>query len=112
MILKDIADVVEMDISTVSRVANSKYVQTEFGVFSLKFFFSEGIQNDAGEDVSTREVKQVLRQMIEAEDKAHPLSDERLEEMLAERGFTIARRTVAKYREKLNLPVARLRKEM
>jgi RNA polymerase sigma-54 factor len=112
MILKDIADVVEMDISTVSRVANSKYVQTEFGVFPLKFFFSEGIQNDAGEDVSTREVKQVLRLMIEAEDKAHPLSDEKLEELLAEKGFPIARRTVAKYREQLNLPVARLRKEM
>lgn len=111
MILKDIADVVEMDISTVSRVANSKYVQTEFGVFPLKFFFSEGIQNDAGEDVSTREVKQVLRQLIEAEDKSHPLSDEKLEELLAEKGFPIARRTVAKYREQLNLPVARLRRE-
>jgi RNA polymerase sigma-54 factor len=111
MILKDIADVVEMDISTVSRVANSKYVQTEFGVFPLKFFFSEGIQNEAGEDVSTREVKQVLKHLIEAEDKAHPLSDEKLEELLAGKGFPIARRTVAKYREQLNLPVARLRRE-
>ena len=112
MILKDIADMVKMDISTISRVASSKYVQTEFGVFSLKFFFSEGIQNEAGEDVSTREVKQVLKRLIDEEDKDHPLSDEKLEELLAERGFPIARRTVAKYREQLNIPVARLRKEL
>lgn len=112
MILKDIAEVIGMDISTVSRVVNSKYVQTDFGVFPLKYFFSEGIATDSGEDVSSREVKQILRTFIEAEDKRKPLSDEKLEELLNQKGYEIARRTVAKYREQLNIPVARLRKEM
>ncbi len=112
MILKDIADQVQMDISTVSRVANSKYVQTEFGTFLLKSFFSEGIQTDSGEEVSNREVKKILEECISGEDKHKPLADERLAEILKERGYNIARRTVAKYREQLNIPVARLRKEL
>lgn len=112
MILKDIADQVQMDISTVSRVANSKYVQTEFGTFLLKSFFSEGIQTESGEEVSNREVKKILEECISAEDKKRPLADERLAEILKERGYNIARRTVAKYREQLNIPVARLRKEL
>lgn len=110
MILKDIAEVTGQDISTVSRVANSKYVQTEFGTFQLKFFFSEGMSTDSGEEVSTREVKKILAEMVEAEDKRKPLSDDLLTEMLQEKGYNIARRTVAKYREQLNIPVARLRK--
>lgn len=112
MILKDIADQVQMDISTVSRVANSKYVQTEFGTFLLKSFFSEGIQTDSGEEVSNREVKKILEECISGEDKRKPLADERLADILKERGYNIARRTVAKYREQLNIPVARLRKEL
>lgn len=112
MILKDIADRIGMDISTVSRVANSKSIQTEFGVFQLKYFFSEGISTDQGEDVSSREVKQTLKEFIENESKRKPLSDEKLEKMLNEKGYQIARRTVAKYREQLNIPVARLRKEL
>lgn len=112
MILKDIADQVQMDISTVSRVANSKYVQTEFGTFLLKSFFSEGIQMEGGEEVSNREVKKILEECIGNEDKKHPLADERLAEILKENGYNIARRTVAKYREQLNIPVARLRKEL
>ncbi len=112
MILKDIAEEINMDISTVSRVANSKSVQTEFGVFPLKHFFSEGITTDSGEDVSSREVKNVLSQFIEEEDKKKPLSDEKLEKLLKSKGYNIARRTVAKYREQLNIPVARLRKEL
>ncbi len=112
MILKDIADIILMDISTVSRVVNGKYVQTEFGVFELKFFFSEGITNDDGEEVSNKEVKALLERMIAAEDKAHPLSDQALAEMLAGEGFPIARRTVTKYREQSNLPVARLRRQI
>lgn len=112
MILKDIADQVQMDISTVSRVANSKYVQTEFGTFLLKSFFSEGIQTESGEEVSNREVKKILEECISGEDKKRPLADERLAEILKERGYNIARRTVAKYREQLNIPVARLRKEL
>ena len=112
MILKDIADQVQMDISTVSRVANSKYVQTEFGTFLLKSFFSEGIQMEGGEEVSNREVKKILEECIGKEDKKHPLADEKLAEILKENGYNIARRTVAKYREQLNIPVARLRKEL
>jgi RNA polymerase sigma-54 factor len=112
MILKDIAEVTGLDISTVSRVANSKYVQTEFGTFLLKFFFSEGMSTDSGEEVSTREVKKILSDMVEAEDKRKPLSDDVLTDMLQEKGYNIARRTVAKYREQLNIPVARLRKEL
>jgi RNA polymerase sigma-54 factor len=112
MILKDIATDINMDISTVSRVANSKSVQTDFGIYPLKYFFSEGIATDSGEDVSSREVKHILKEIIEAEDKKRPLSDEKLEEMLNKKGYNIARRTVAKYREQLNIPVARLRKEL
>ena len=112
MILKDIAEKINLDISTVSRVANSKFVQTEFGTFRLKFFFSESLSTDSGEEVSTREVKKILSDLIEAEDKKHPLSDERLTELLQEKGYNIARRTVAKYREQLNISVARLRKEL
>ena len=112
MILKDIANDIGMDISTVSRVANSKSVQTEFGIYPLKYFFSEGIATDSGDDVSSREVKQSLKEMIDNEDKRKPLSDDRLEKMLNQKGYNIARRTVAKYREQLNIPVARLRKEL
>jgi RNA polymerase sigma-54 factor len=112
MILKDIAEMTGLDISTVSRVANSKFVQTEFGTYRLKFFFSESLSTDSGEEVSTREVKKILSNLIEAEDKRKPLSDEQLTDMLQEKGYNIARRTVAKYREQLNLPVARLRKQL
>jgi RNA polymerase sigma-54 factor len=112
MILKDIAEKTGLDISTVSRVANSKFVQTEFGTYRLKFFFSESLSTESGEEVSTREVKKILSDMIEAENKKKPLSDEHLTEMLQQKGYNIARRTVAKYREQLNIPVARLRKEL
>jgi RNA polymerase sigma-54 factor len=112
MILKDIAEVVGLDISTVSRVANSKYVQTPHGTFALKYFFSESLSTDSGEEVSTREVKKILSEAIEAEEKHKPLTDEKLTELLKEKGYNIARRTVAKYREQLNIPVARLRKEL
>ncbi|HMG81968.1 MAG TPA: RNA polymerase factor sigma-54 [Ferruginibacter sp.] len=112
MILKDIAEKTNLDISTISRVANSKFVQTEFGTYRLKFFFSESLQTDSGEEVSTREVKKILSDLIEGESKKNPLSDERLTELLQEKGYNIARRTVAKYREQLNVPVARLRKEL
>ena len=112
MILKDIAERTFLDISTVSRVANSKFVQTEFGTYRLKFFFSESLVTDSGEEVSTREVKKILSNLIEEENKQRPLSDEKLTEALQEKGYNIARRTVAKYREQLNIPVARLRKEL
>jgi RNA polymerase sigma-54 factor len=112
MILKDIADRIGMDISTVSRVANSKYVQTEFGTFLLKSFFSEAIQMDSGEEVSNKEVKKILEECIGKENKRRPLADEKLTEILKEKGYNIARRTVAKYREAMNIPVARLRKEL
>lgn len=112
MILKDVAEMTGLDISTVSRVANSKYIQTHFGIFPLKFFFSEGLQTDSGEEVSTREIKRILQDCIDNEDKRKPLTDERLTEILQEKGYLIARRTVAKYREQLNIPVARLRKEI
>lgn len=112
MILKDIAEEIGMDISTVSRVANSKAVQTEFGIYPLKYFFSEGIATDSGEDASSREVKHILKEIIEGESKRKPLSDEKIEKMLNDKGYNIARRTVAKYREQLNIPVARLRKEL
>ncbi|MDQ2657667.1 MAG: RNA polymerase factor sigma-54 [Bacteroidota bacterium] len=112
MILKDIASMINMDISTVSRVASSKAVQTDFGIFPLKYFFSEGITTDSGEEVSSREVKQIIKDIIDAEDKNKPLSDDKLEKILNEKGYNIARRTVAKYREQLNIPVARLRKEI
>jgi RNA polymerase sigma-54 factor len=112
MILKDIAEIVMLDISTISRVANSKYVQTPFGTFLLKTFFSESMQTDSGEEVSTREIKKILSNCIEAEEKGKPLTDEQLTDILKEKGYNIARRTVAKYREQLNIPVARLRKEL
>lgn len=112
MILKNIAEIVSLDISTISRVANSKYVQTPYGVFSLKYFFSESLSTDSGEDVSTREVKKILSEAIEAEQKRKPLTDEKLAALLKEKGYNIARRTIAKYREQLNIPVARLRKEL
>lgn len=112
MILKDIADKVNLDISTISRVANSKYVQTEFGTFLLKSFFSEGIMTDSGEEASSKEVKQILSDLIGAEEKRRPLADDKLAELLNEKGYNIARRTVAKYREQLGIPVARLRKEL
>jgi len=112
MILKDIAEKTGQDISTVSRVSNSKYVQTEFGVYPLKYFFSESITTDEGEEVSTREVKKILSDMIAVEDKKKPLSDQYLTKMLNQKGYNIARRTVAKYREQLDIPVARLRKEL
>lgn len=112
MILKDIALQVSLDISTISRVANSKYVETDFGIFPLKFFFSEGITNEEGEEVSNREIKKILSDAIAAEEKKKPLTDEALMELLKEKGYNIARRTVAKYREQLNIPVARLRKEL
>ena len=112
MILKDIAEVTGLDISTVSRVANSKFVQTEFGTKRLKDFFSESIQTKSGEEVSTLEVKNILNDIIGTEDKRKPLSDEKLKDLLQEKGYNIARRTVAKYREQLHIPVARLRKEL
>ncbi|MBK8966326.1 MAG: RNA polymerase factor sigma-54 [Lewinellaceae bacterium] len=112
MILKDIAEATSLDISTVSRVANSKYVQTEFGTKRLKEFFSESLQNKDGEEVSTLEVKKILTDLIGEENKRRPLSDEKIKSLLLKKGYNIARRTVAKYREQLNIPVARLRKEL
>jgi len=112
MILKDIADKIKMDISTVSRVANSKYVSTPYGTKLIKEFFSESMKNDQGEDVSTKEIKKILETVITEEDKRHPLTDEKLAIILKEKGYPIARRTVAKYREQLEMPVARLRKEI
>ena len=112
MILKDIADEIEMDISTVSRVANSKYVNTPYGTKLIKEFFSESMTNDQGEEVSTREIKSILKTVIVEEDKKKPLTDEKLSKILKEKGYPIARRTVAKYREQLDFPVARLRKEI
>jgi RNA polymerase sigma-54 factor len=112
MILKDIADRTGYDISTISRVSNSKYIQTEFGIFPVKYFFSESMTNDVGEEISTREIKQILIQCIENEDKNKPLTDETLSEILKTKGYIIARRTVAKYREQLNIPVARMRREI
>ena len=112
MILKDISDRIGMDISTVSRVANSKYVTTPYGTFLIKDLFSESLTNEDGEEVSTREIKRILQDVIADEDKRKPLTDEKLTEILKEKGYPIARRTIAKYREQLNIPVARLRKEI
>ncbi len=112
MILKDIADKVALDISTISRVANSKYVQTPFGTFLLKSFFSEALHTESGEEVSSREVKKILSDAIAAENKIKPLTDDKLAVILKEQGYTIARRTIAKYREQLGIPVARMRKEL
>jgi len=112
MILKDIAERISMDISTVSRVVNGKYVQTSFGVFELKYFFSEGLETESGEQVSSREVKKVLQRIIDNENKQKPLSDQALTNLLKKRGYKVARRTVSKYRESLQIPVARLRKQI
>jgi RNA polymerase sigma-54 factor len=112
MILKDIADKIDMDVSTVSRVANSKYVDTPYGTKLIKEFFSESMTNDQGEEVSTREIKSILENVIAEEDKKKPLTDDKLAAILKEKGYPIARRTVAKYREQLDLPVARLRKQL
>ncbi len=112
MVLKNIANEVELDISTVSRVVNSKYIQTHFGIFPLKYFFSEGLQTNTGEEVSTREIKNILRRHINEENKKKPLTDEKLADILKDKGYNIARRTVAKYREQMEIPVARLRKEL
>ncbi len=112
MILKDISELTSLDISTISRVSNSKYIQTHFGIFSLKYFFSEGLQTDTGEEVSTREIKNILKECVDNEDKRKPLTDDKLAAILKEKSYIIARRTVAKYREQLNIPVARLRKEL
>jgi RNA polymerase sigma-54 factor len=112
LIMREIADIIEMDISTVSRVANGKYVQTDYGVFELKYFFNEKIETDDGEEVSTRKVKERIRGMIKEESSQKPLSDEKISQILNEEGFPVARRTVAKYREQLSVPVARLRKKL
>ncbi len=112
MILRDVAERSGFDISTISRASNSKYVQTNFGVFPLKYFFSESLQNDSGEEISSREIKRILQDFVNNEDKRKPLSDEKLCDMLQDKGYVIARRTVAKYREQLSIPVARLRKEI
>ena len=112
MILKDIAERISMDISTISRVVNGKYVQTSFGVFELKYFFSEGLETDSGEQVSSREVKKILQGIIDSENKQKPLSDQALTNLLKKKGYKVARRTVSKYRENLQIPVARLRKQI
>ena len=112
MIYKDIADEIEMDISTISRVVNGKYVQTEWGVFELRYFFNEGIATDSGEEVANMEVKSIIREIIESENPRKPFSDQALTKILKERGFNIARRTVAKYREGMDIPVSRLRKQL
>jgi RNA polymerase sigma-54 factor len=112
MILKDIAEQTGLDISTISRVSNSKYIQTHFGIYPLKYFFSESIQDESGEEVSTRKIKKILQDVIDAENKRKPVTDDQLADLLKDKGFPIARRTVAKYREQLNIPVARLRKEL
>ena len=112
MILKDIAEKTGLDISTISRVSNSKYIQTHFGIYPLKFFFSEGMHKDDGEEVSTREIKKILQDCIDNEDKHKPITDDKLARILKEKSYNIARRTVAKYREQLGIPVARLRKEL
>lgn len=112
MTLKDVADITGFDVSTISRVVNSKYVQTNFGIFSLKSFFSEGVVNNSGEEVSTREIKKLVQDSVDAENKAKPLTDDELSEILDKHGFSIARRTVAKYREQMGIPVARLRKQL
>ena len=112
MILKNIADEIKMDVSTISRVANSKYVDTPYGTKLIKEFFSESMKNSQGEDVSTREIKNILEIIISEEDKKKPLTDDKLAAILKDKGYPIARRTIAKYREQLDLPVARLRKKI
>lgn len=110
MILKDVAERTDLDISTISRVSNSKYVQTNYGIYSLKFFFSDGYTKEDGEELSVREIRMALKDCINKEDKSRPLTDDELAAKLKEKGFPIARRTVAKYREQLGIPVSRLRK--
>ncbi len=112
MVLKNIAEKTGLDISTISRVVNCKYIQTPFGIFPLKYFFSEGMVTDSGEEVSTREIKKILTECVEQENKSKPFTDEELVGVLQQRGYIVARRTVAKYREQLNIPIARLRKEL
>ena len=112
MVLKNIAEKTGLDISTISRVVNCKYIQTHFGIYPLKYFFSEGLMTEGGEEVSTREIKKILSESVDAENKNKPLTDEQLVEVLTEKGYKVARRTVAKYREQLNIPIARLRKEL
>jgi RNA polymerase sigma-54 factor len=112
MILKDIADDIGMDISTISRVTNGKYVQTEWGVFELKYFFSERIKSDVGEDVSNKTIKSLIKEIIEGEDPNKPYNDLKIAELLKEKGFNVARRTVAKYREQMLIPVSRLRRKI
>jgi RNA polymerase sigma-54 factor len=110
MILKDIAERTGLDLSTISRVSNSKYAQTRWGTFPLRFFFSDGLKTAEGEELSTREIKAAIRDIIQHEDKQKPLSDEIIQRMLGEQGFPIARRTVSKYREQMGIPIARLRR--
>ncbi len=112
MVLKDIAEMTGFDISTISRVVNSKYIETHFGIYSLKYFFSEGLENQDGEEVSTRELKKALLECVENENKHKPLTDDELVEQMTARGYKVARRTIAKYRDQLGIPKARLRKEL
>jgi RNA polymerase sigma-54 factor len=112
MVLKDIAEITGFDISTISRVVNSKWIETHFGIFPLKYFFSEGLENQDGEEVSTREIKKVLRECVDGEDKRNPLTDDELADALAEKGYKVARRTIAKYRAQLDIPKARLRRDI
>ncbi len=112
MVLKNIAEKTGLDISTISRVVNCKYIQTHFGIYPLKYFFSEGLMTEGGEEVSTREIKKILQESIDSENKGKPLTDEELVDVLQQKGYKVARRTVAKYREQLNIPIARLRKEL
>ena len=112
MVLKDIADRTGFDISTISRVVNSKWIETHFGVFPLKYFFSEGLENKDGEEVSTREIKKALSELVGGEDKHNPLTDDELVTLLGKKGYNVARRTIAKYRAQLDIPKARLRREL
>ena len=112
MVLKDIAEKTGFDISTISRVVNSKYIETHFGIYSLKYFFSEGLENQEGEEVSTRELKKALLECVESENKSKPLTDDELVDVMSQRGYKVARRTIAKYRDQLGIPKARLRKEL
>ena len=112
MVLKDIAERTGFDISTISRVVNSKWIETHFGIFPLKYFFSEGLENSDGEEVSTREIKKALREMVDGEDKHNPLTDDELVDRLSAKGYKVARRTIAKYRAQLDIPKARLRREL
>ena len=112
MVLKDIAERTGFDISTISRVVNSKYIETHFGIYSLKYFFSEGLENQEGEEVSTRELKKALLECVDTENKSKPLTDDELVDVMSQRGYKVARRTIAKYRDQLGIPKARLRKEL